>query len=126
MKLSLKTVLLAIQVSIFLTVSCANSINADEVTDLINKAMVYESNQSVQYDVTETYQNILTNKTTVKRYGVLKKGQNEVRTDEGSGSLSVKKGGKQKFMVQGNMVESSDIGGLLRNSQNQTEILKKT
>ena len=110
MKLSLKIALLAIQVLIMGW--CASTLYADEVTDLINKAMTYESNQSVQYEVTETYQNDLTHKTTVKRYTVLKKGQNEVRTDADTGNLNVKKGGKQKFMVQGNMVESSDIGSI--------------
>lgn len=111
MKNSLKIGCL-IPLALLIVVGWVNPAQADEVTDLINKAMTYESNQSVQYDVTETYQNDLTHKTTVKRYAVLKKGQNEVRTDADTGNLNVKKGGKQKFMVQGSVVESSTIGSI--------------
>jgi hypothetical protein len=79
-------------------------LHADEVTNLLNNAITYQNSLSAQYDVTETFQNDITHTTMTKKYTVLKKGEDQLIQDE-NGAVRIRKGKKDKFLIQDRMVE---------------------
>jgi hypothetical protein len=80
------------------------TVHANDTTDLIQKAITYQSTLSIHYDVIQTFKDELRNTASTSNYSVLKKGAQE-RIQDKSGKITLKHGQKEKQLMNNNIVD---------------------